>query len=429
MAVARFGNSTPAAGTPDLIYTVLRTALISVSCVNLQQDTKISVWVVPSNQDENEENWIYACFDSPLKNRDIFETFKIAVNINDKIYVQSDSGFVRFFVNGIYDTTGTTDITVGATAPQSPQIGSIWINDALIPQETFYWNGYEWNNAGTEGPTGPVNTLTLGTIVDGDPNTTASVSITGPAPDQILNITLRQGPTGPQGTFDIFENAPSGPSVDEGDVWFNSADGRFYVRYDGYWVEALSNEAGPTGPTGPAGETVAISATGPITVTGPLNSRTIGFNETGFAKLTGATFTGAVTATGFSTTGSVTGASFSTTGSVSAGSGTITGELTARSFTSTPATTTTALNFATETFKTISIAADTTFTASNYAAGRSVTVRITSDGTQRALVFPTGWVFVGIRPTNMAANRTGILTITSFGTTEANCVAAWAVQQ
>ena len=56
MAVARLGYSNPAANTADLIYTVIRTSLISVTCVNLQQDTRVSVWVVPSGQDANEEN-------------------------------------------------------------------------------------------------------------------------------------------------------------------------------------------------------------------------------------------------------------------------------------------------------------------------------------------------------------------------------------
>lgn len=92
------------------------------------------------------------------------------------------------------------------------------------------------------------------------------------------------------------------------------------------------------------------------------------------------------------------------------------------------ATTTTALNFSTEGLKTISIAANTTFTASNYAAGKTVTVRVTSDATSRTLAFPPSWKFVGTKPTSIAASKTGILTVTSFGTTEAECIAAWAVE-
>lgn len=413
---------------------ILRSALISIVSVNLGGTTLISAWAVPPGEDANPENWTYFMHEVLLSSRDSFETFKIAVNVGDKVFVQSDSGHVNFYINGIYDIAGTTNIFAGIQEPASPQVGDIWIDTSEAPPINKYWSGLAWEETGTEGPTGPANNLTIGTVTSGDANSTATASITGTTPNQVLNLTLKQGPTGPQGTFDIFETPPTGPthSVDEGDVWFNASDGRFYVRYDGYWVESLSNQAGPTGPRGPAGLpgiNPTISVTGPITITGPATGPTIGFNDTAYAKIAGASFTGAVSGTTASFTGTVTGAAFSTTGAVSAGSGTVTGELTARSFTSVPATTTASLDFATQTFKTISIAATTTFTASGYQPGRSITVRVTSDATQRTLNFPAGWVFIGIKPTAIAASKVGILTITSFGTTEAECVAAWAVQQ
>jgi hypothetical protein len=69
-----------------------------------------------------------------------------------------------------------------------------------------------------------------------------------------------------------------------------------------------------------------------------------------------------------------------------------------------------------------------TFTASNYRAGAIKTVRVIAGGSSRTLIFPTNWVFVGAKPASIASGKTGILTVTSFGTTEADCVAAWAVQ-
>jgi hypothetical protein len=69
-----------------------------------------------------------------------------------------------------------------------------------------------------------------------------------------------------------------------------------------------------------------------------------------------------------------------------------------------------------------------TYTASNYAAGRTVTIRVTNGSTQRTLTFPAGWRFIGVKPANIAANKVGVLTVTSFGTTEADCVAAWSVE-
>ena len=58
---------------------------------------------------------------------------------------------------------------------------------------------------GPTGPTGPTGTdgevvtptLTIGTVTTGDPGTEAAASITGTAPDFVLNLTIPQGPTGP----------------------------------------------------------------------------------------------------------------------------------------------------------------------------------------------------------------------------------------
>ena len=91
-------------------------------------------------------------------------------------------------------------------------------------------------------------------------------------------------------------------------------------------------------------------------------------------------------------------------------------------------TTTTALDFSGDQLQTISISADTTFTTSNLAAGKSKTIKITTDGTLRTLTFPA-WKFVGAKPTDQAASKVGILTLTSFGTTDADCVAAYAVEE
>ena len=55
---------------------------------------------------------------------------------------------------------------------------------------------------GATGPTGepgPTPTLTIGTVTTGDPGTPAAATITGTAPDFVLNLTIPQGPTGPAG--------------------------------------------------------------------------------------------------------------------------------------------------------------------------------------------------------------------------------------
>ena len=93
-------------------------------------------------------------------------------------------------------------------------------------------------------------------------------------------------------------------------------------------------------------------------------------------------------------------------------------------------TTTVALDFADEETQTISISAPTTFTCTGYEASvvKSKVIRIITDATLRTLTFPATWIFVGTKPVDQAASKTGILTISSYGATEADTVAAYAVE-
>jgi hypothetical protein len=264
---------------------IIRSSLVSIVAVNLGGATEVSAWAVPIGEDLSPQNWVYFMDDVLLSSRDSFETFKIAVNVGDKIFVESLSGNVNFYINGIYDVTGTTSVFAQTNEPPSPQLGDIWIDTSETPPINKYWSGLAWEETGTEGPTGPANSLTVGAVTSGDANSVATASITGAAPNQVLNLTLKQGPTGPQGTFDILDTPPTGPTinVDEGDVWFNSSDGRFYVRYDDYWVESLSNQAGPTGPRGAKGD-----PGGPTGPTGPANTLSIGTVTSGDSNATAA---------------------------------------------------------------------------------------------------------------------------------------------
>jgi hypothetical protein len=139
------------------------------------------------------------------------------------------------------------------------------------------------------------------------------------------------------------------------------------------------------------------------------------------ATITGGTFSGAIN----STSGTVANLTSSTT--------TISDIATGKNFAINVGTLATAsgtqdLDFTSQGYLTHLITGNITYTASNYSAGKSLTVRITSDGTARNLTFPTNWTFIGAKPTSIAAGKIAILSITSFGTTEANTVAAYAVQ-
>lgn len=115
-----------------------------------------------------------------------------------------------------------------------------------------------------------------------------------------------------------------------------------------------------------------------------------------------------------------------------ASSSTIAGTLTANNYNvtvSVEASNTINLNFSSGTgLHTRSANGNVTVTASGYIAGSTKTLFITSDSTARSLTFPTNWVWVGSKPTSIAASKTGVLTVTSLGTAEANAVASWVAQ-
>ena len=86
----------------------------------------------------------------------------------------------------------------GATGPQ----GEVGPTGATGPQGEIGPTGAT-GPQGEIGPTGPAGldgetpTLTIGTVTTGDPGTEASATITGTAPNFVLNLTIPQGPTGP----------------------------------------------------------------------------------------------------------------------------------------------------------------------------------------------------------------------------------------
>lgn len=69
-----------------------------------------------------------------------------------------------------------------------------------------------------------------------------------------------------------------------------------------------------------------------------------------------------------------------------------------------------------------------TISGQNYKAGSTQTLFITNGSTPRTLSFLPNWIWVGSKPTSIAASRTGVLTVTSLGTADTQAVASWVVQ-
>lgn len=90
---------------------------------------------------------------------------------------------------------------------------------------------------------------------------------------------------------------------------------------------------------------------------------------------------------------------------------------------------TTNIDFASDDYRTVILTGNIEFTTSNRVAPRSVSIRIIGDGSIRTFIFPAAWKFIGTAaPASLAANKIAVLSVTSFGTTDANVVAAYAAE-
>jgi len=68
--------------------------------------------------------------------------------------------------------------------------------------------------------------------------------------------------TGPTGNFPFAATGPTGPSLTlAGSVWLDDTTGKYFVRYDGNWIEiGVQGERGPTGVNGGFSDAQSINA-------------------------------------------------------------------------------------------------------------------------------------------------------------------------
>ena len=109
--------------------------------------------------------------------------------------------FCCLSVTGPTGAPGPTTITVGTTTTGAPgtnaSVTNVGTNDNLVLAFTI--PAGEIGPTGPTGPQGETPTLSIGTVTTGDPGTEATATITGTAPNFILNLTIPAGPTGPSG--------------------------------------------------------------------------------------------------------------------------------------------------------------------------------------------------------------------------------------
>lgn len=90
------------------------------------------------------------------------------------------------------------------------------------------------------------------------------------------------------------------------------------------------------------------------------------------------------------------------------------------------------LNFKEDDYRDLLLSGDIVFAAQKHFKAKSVTVRIrnTSGTVSRNLSFPGSWIFIGSsgRPSTIGPSKTAILSVTCWGTSDADVIAVWGVQ-
>lgn len=95
-----------------------------------------------------------------------------------------------------------------------------------------------------------------------------------------------------------------------------------------------------------------------------------------------------------------------------------------------PFNSTIALSFREDDYRTLNLTGDIQFNAQHHSAAKSISVVIRNNQVTHAMSFPPSWIWLGAvgKPTQIAAGKTGVLSITCLGTSDADVIAVWSAQ-
>ncbi len=145
MGISRLASVTPSATVETLLHESLRSSVSSVMVTNkANSPANVTIFVVPAGADQDASIWIWVSSSIFLEPNNTLETFRFPLNTGDKVYVQSTVENVSFSLNAIYESNGRANITASTLAPESPQIGDVWVNTGL--NEVNFWDGIEWSS-------------------------------------------------------------------------------------------------------------------------------------------------------------------------------------------------------------------------------------------------------------------------------------------
>lgn len=170
-------------------------------------------------------------------------------------------------IQGIVGPTGATGVTggiafsVGPTAPTAPDLtvaGAVWLDQNTGRYFVRYQTQFiEIGVQGERGPTGSTGAASTVTGPAGAASTVtgptgAASNVTGPT-GAASTIAGPTGSTGATGGIAFAATGPTAPNLTAaGSVWLDTNTGKYFVRYDGQFVEiGVQGERGERGPTGP----------------------------------------------------------------------------------------------------------------------------------------------------------------------------------
>lgn len=126
--------------------------------------------------------------------------------------------------------------------PPSPRIGQVYTGDNNI---TYTWDGVKWLAQGS------LNTATPYIVAPATGTQLGGVKIGA-------NITISNiGQISVANPLKVSNQAPT-VGVNDGDLWWDSTDGKLYIHYDGVWVDTVATVVGPQGPQGNPGPASTI---------------------------------------------------------------------------------------------------------------------------------------------------------------------------
>ena len=104
MPIQRLGLSNPAANEDVVLYNATANHLVSVvianKAINATPQTKVSVWVVPSNATIAAQ-YAYIASNLLVSVGQSFETFRFGLNAGDTVYIRTSVALTSFSINGV----------------------------------------------------------------------------------------------------------------------------------------------------------------------------------------------------------------------------------------------------------------------------------------------------------------------------------------